>query len=159
MTENSNVEMTGNAQVSAHHIDKGGIALGGPDGGHVADEPENETRDPQPQSKSKGRRQRGVDDRDRSRGTAHQDRLGERAMNGHDKTCDRLIHQITMPPPKEKNDRKKLEAANAIDRPNTIWISRRKPPDESPNASVSPVTTMMMTAMILATGPSTDCKI
>ncbi|RKP28171.1 hypothetical protein SYNPS1DRAFT_20478 [Syncephalis pseudoplumigaleata] len=39
------------------------------------------------------------------------------------------------PPPKEKNDRKKLDAAKAIERPNTIWISRRKPPDVSPKAS------------------------
>ena len=57
MIESSDVEMTGNAQMSAHHIDEGGIALGGPDGGHVTDEPEDETRDPQPQSKSKGGRQ------------------------------------------------------------------------------------------------------
>ena len=56
MTESSDVEMTGNAQMSAHHIDEGGIALGGPDGGHVADEPEDETRDPQPQSQVQGRR-------------------------------------------------------------------------------------------------------
>ena len=39
-------------------------------------------------------------------------------------------HQISAPPPKLKKLRKKeLEAANAIDRPKTIWISRRKPPD------------------------------
>ena len=107
--------MTGNAQMSAHHIDEGGIALGSPDGGHVTDEPEHEPRDPQPQSKSKSGGQGSVDDGDRSRRTAHQDRLGERTVNGHDKTCDRLIHQITTPPPKEKNDRKKLEAANAIE--------------------------------------------
>src|SRR5579872_1034613 len=72
---------------------------------------------------------------------------------------DLSAHQITTPPPNEKNDRKKLEAANAIDRPNTIWISLRKPPDVSPNASERPVTMMMMTAMIFATGPSTDCRI
>jgi hypothetical protein len=120
MIESSNVEMTGNAQVSSHYIDEGGIAFGGPNGGHVTDEPEDKTRDPQPQPESKGRRQRAVDNRNRSRGTAHQDGLGERSVNGHDKTCDRPIHQITTPPPKEKNDRKKLEAANAIDRPNTI---------------------------------------
>src|SRR4051794_11863500 len=159
MIEGSDVEMTGNAQMAAHHIDEGGIAPGGPDGGHVADEPEDKTCDPEPQSESKGSRQRAVDDRDRTRRATHEDRLGECAVNGHDKTCDHIVHQITTPPPKEKNDRKKLEAANAIDRPNTIWISLRKPPDESPNASVSPVTTMMMTAMILATGPSTDCRI
>jgi hypothetical protein len=33
---------------------------------------------------------------------------------------DLLIHQITTPPPNEKNDRKKLDAAKAIDSPNTI---------------------------------------
>src|SRR5438874_2793793 len=114
MIESSNVEMAGDAQVPAHHIDEGGITLGGPDGGHVTDEPEDETRDPQPQSKSKGGCQRAVDDRNRSRRTTHQDRLGECAVNGHDKACDQVIHQITTPPPKEKNDRKKLEAANAI---------------------------------------------
>src|SRR3546814_15592145 len=37
-----------------------------------------------------------------------------------------------------------------------IWISRRKLPAVSPNASVSPVTIMMMTATIFATGPWTD---
>src|SRR5216683_2743897 len=34
-----------------------------------------------------------------------------------------------------------------------------QPPEVSPNANVRPVTMMMMTAMILATGPSTDCRI
>src|SRR3546814_8655138 len=65
-----------------------------------------------------------------------------------------LQHQISAPPPKLKNDRKKLDAANAIDRPNTIWISLRKPPPESPKASVRPVTMITITAMIFATGPS-----
>src|SRR5690606_2624347 len=45
-----------------------------------------------------------------------------------------------------------------MDRPNTIWISLRKPPPVSPNARVRPVTIMMMTAMILATGPSMDWR-
>src|SRR5579872_6150983 len=80
-------------------------------------------------------------------------------MYGRHEAWDIAAHQITTPPPNEKNDRKKLDAANAIDRPNTIWIRRRNPPPVSPNASDSPVTMMMMTAMILATGPSTDCRI
>ena len=50
-------------------------------------------------------------------------------------------------------------AAKAIDRPKTIWISRRKPPDVSPKASARPVAMMMMTATILATGPSIDWRI
>ncbi len=67
-------------------------------------------------------------------------------------------HQTSAPPPNKKNDRKKLDAAKAIDRPKTIWMSRRNPPLVSPNASVRPVTMMMITAMILATGPSIDWR-
>src|SRR3546814_7278192 len=70
--------------------------------------------------------------------------------------CSGAHHAISAPPPKEKKDRKKLDAAKAIDRPKMIWISRRKPPAVSPNASVSPVTIMMMTATIFANGPWTD---
>src|SRR3954452_15330554 len=75
------------------------------------------------------------------------------------KTFNGPIHQIRTPPPNEKNARKKLDAANAIDNPKTIWIRRRKPPEVSPKASVRPVTMMMITARILATGPSTDWRI
>ena len=57
---------------------------------------------------------------------------------GVTKPADLWTHQITTPPPNEKNDRKKLDAANAIDRPNTIWMSLRYPPEVSPNASDSP---------------------
>src|SRR5215831_15001569 len=73
--------------------------------------------------------------------------------------ADNECHQISAPPAKEKNDRKNDDAANAIDRPNTIWMRRRNPPAVSPKASVRPVTMMMITAMILETGPSIDCKI
>src|SRR5690606_36307133 len=103
---------------------------------------------------------RPVHGRDASRGAAEQDMFGQRAMERdrvtrhHVQLLERDRHQTSAPPPKEKKDRKKLDAAKAIDRPNTIWISRRKPPLVSPNASVRPVTMMMMTAMILATGPS-----
>src|SRR3546814_11523156 len=67
-------------------------------------------------------------------------------------------HQTSAPPPKEKNDRKKLDAANAIDRPNTIWIRRRAPPEVSTKASVRTVMMMILTAMILANGPSIDSR-
>src|ERR1700680_3167118 len=73
---------------------------------------------------------------------------------GHD-----VRHQISAPPPNEKKERKNEEAANAIERPNTIWMRRRNPPAVSPKASVRPVTMMMITAMILETGPSIDCRI
>src|SRR5579871_1479593 len=135
------------------------VALGRPDGSHVPDKPEQEAREPEAQTDAERPGERAVENRDRAWRPTHQDRLGQRAMDWRFKAWDLSVHQITTPPPNEKNDRKKLEAANAIDKPNTIWINLRKPPDVSPNASDSPVVMMMMTAMILATGPSTDCRI
>ena len=67
-------------------------------------------------------------------------------------------HQIRTPPPKEKKDRKKLDAANAMESPKTICTNRRKPPELSPKASVRPVTMIMITATIFATGPSIDSR-
>src|SRR5882724_6434055 len=151
--------MTRDAEVSTHDFDEVGISLGGPDGGHVADEPKNEARDPEAQTDAERCGERSVDDSDGPRRAAHEDRLGQCAMYRRSEAWDLRVHQITTPPPNEKNDRKKLDAANAIDRPNTIWMSLRNPPEVSPNASDSPVTMMMMTAMIFATGPSTDCRI
>src|SRR5258707_659655 len=159
MHVSSNGEMAGDAQMAAHHVDKQRIALRRPDRGGLTENPKQETGDPQPQAETKGCGGRAVEDRDRARRTAEQDVLGKRAINGCCKSGDPLLHQTSAPPPKEKKERKKELAAKAIERPNTIWISRRKPPEVSPNASVRPVTMMMMTAMILATGPSTDCRI
>src|SRR6516225_1604197 len=151
--------MTGDTKVSTYDLDKVRIALCRPDGGHVTDEPKQEARDPEAQTDAKRSCERAVDDGDGARRPTHQDRLGQRAMDLSFEAWELSVHQITTPPPNEKNDRKKLEAAKAIDRPNTIWINLRKPPDVSPNASERPVTMMMRTAMILATGPSTDCRI
>src|SRR5215471_4133686 len=151
--------MTGDTKVSTYDLDEVRIALGRPDGGHVADEPKQEARDPEAQTDAKRSCERAVDDGDGPWSAAHEDWLGQRAMDRSFEAWDLSVHQITAPPPNEKNDRKKLEAAKAIDRPNTIWINLRKPPEVSPNASDSPVTMMMRTAMILATGPSTDCRI
>src|SRR5690606_31559285 len=100
-----------------------------------------------------------------SRRAAQQDRRTEAAVDRRFEASDvrtaggkarraRLpAHAISAPPPKLKKERKKLDAANAIDRPKMIWIRRLKPPLVSPKASVRPVTMMMITAMILATGP------
>src|SRR4051794_28613848 len=120
--------MTGNAQMTAHHFDERRIALRGPHRDHVTDEPEQQAEEPEPQTKAERRRQRAVDDRNRARRATQQDRLGQGATDRGDKAFHLFIHQITTPPPKEKNDKKKLEAANAMESPNTIWISRRKPP-------------------------------
>ena len=118
--------MTGNAEVSADDFDKVRVALGRPDGGHVADEPKKKARDPEAQTDAERGGERTVENRDGAWRTAHQDRLGQRAMDGRFVAWDLSVHQITTPPPNEKNDRKKLDAAKAIDRPNTIWINLRK---------------------------------
>src|SRR5215831_5000480 len=151
--------MTGDAEMPTRDLNKVRVALGRPDGSHVADKPKEETREPEAQTNTQRSCERAVENRDRTWRPAHQDRLSESAMDWSFEAWDLSVHQITTPPPNEKNDRKKLDAANAMDRPNTIWINLRKPPDVSPNASDSPVTMMMITAMILATGPSTDCRI
>ena len=44
---------------------------------------------------------------------AKQDRFGQSAMHGDGKTFDVPVHQISTPPPNEKNARKKLDAAKA----------------------------------------------
>src|SRR5579863_8217594 len=145
----------------AHDVHEGGVALGGPDGSQMADQPDRSANKPKAQAKPDGRGKRAVNDRDRPRRAAEQDRLGERAMDWRIEAGNRLglFHQTRAPPPNWKNDRKKLDAANAIERPNTIWISRRNPPEVSPNASVRPVMTMMITETTLATGPWTDSRI
>src|SRR3546814_10511582 len=73
-------------------------------------------------------------DRDRARRAAEQDRFGERAMHRRLEPGQVAIiasmlgaaHAISAPPPNERKDRKKLDAAKAIDRPKMIWISRRR---------------------------------
>src|SRR5690606_37232989 len=150
------------AQRPAHEFDKERIALRRPHGREVADGPDRKADQPEAQAESHGTGQRAVQNRNGARGAAEQDMLGQRPVNRDRKSRNRIElfeaarHQTSAPPPNEKNDRKNELAAMAMDRPNTICIRRRKPPLVSPKASVSPVTMMMMTAMILATGPSTD---
>src|SRR3546814_526348 len=103
----------------------------------VSGEPEQQPRDPllKPQPHRGG--ECAVEDRDPARRAAEQDRLGERPVQRHFEAVDGTgAHQTSAPPPKLKKDRKKLDAAKAIDRPNTIWISLRKPPLVSPNAKI-----------------------
>src|SRR6266849_696543 len=157
----SRTEMGRIPHVPAHHLDEQGVALRGPHGGHVAERPQQEPGDPQPKPEPDSGRHGAVEDRDRTRCSGEQDRLRERPMHRSFETrnwllADNLCHQISAPPPNEKKDRKKDEAAKAIDSPNTIWIRRRKPPPASPKASDRPVTMMMITAMIFVTGPSID---
>jgi PAS domain S-box-containing protein len=105
IVQNSRVEMTGDAEVSANNLDKVRIALGRPNGSHMADKPKQEARDPKAQTDAERGGERAVDDSDGARRAAHQDRLGQCAMHGRDEAWDFCIHQITTPPPNEKNDK------------------------------------------------------
>src|SRR5689334_12802125 len=125
----------------------------------MAERPDQKAGNPQTQAEAERRGHGAVEDGDRPRRATEQDRLSQGAMYRRREAFNGPVHQIRTPPPNEKNARKKLDAANAIDNPKTIWIRRRKPPEVSPKASVRPVTMMMITAKILATGPSTDCRI
>src|SRR5690625_27117 len=126
-----------------------------PDRQRMADDPQQQAWNPQLQAQPDSGGQGAVGNGDRTRRAAHQDRLGQRAMQRHFKASGKFLGRIhTMAPPEKlKNDRKKEDAANAIDKPKTIWISLRKPPLVSPKASARPVAIMMMTATMRATGP------
>src|SRR6516225_10741669 len=157
-------EMRGIAQVPPHDVDELRVALCCPDRRQMTDRPQHEAGDPKAQSQSDSSCQGAVGDRNRAWRAAKQDWLCQGAMDRRLEPRNWIVrkdlaHQTSAPPPNEKNDRKNELAANAIERPNTIWTRRRNPPDVSPKASVRPVTTMMITAMILATGPSIDCRI
>src|SRR3546814_10160490 len=100
----------------------------------MADDPEHRAGNPQLQAHPDGGGQRAVGNRHGARRTAQQDRLGQRAMQ-RDLEAGREARRsfvggahTTAPPENEKNDRKNEDAANAMDRPKTIWISLRKPP-------------------------------
>ena len=112
--------MSGDTQVPANHVDKKRIAFGSPHRGGMADGPQQEASDPEAKSKPQRRGQGAIEDRYRTRRATEQDGLRKGTVDWNGKAGDRLIHQITTPPPKEKKERKKLEAANAIERPNTI---------------------------------------
>src|SRR5271167_927434 len=149
------------AQMPAHDFDEGGIAFSGPDRRQVADQPDRGADDPKAKAQPNGGGERAVDDRHRPRRAAEQDRLSQSAMDRCIEAGDwiLMLHQTSAPPPNWKKDRKKELAANAIDRPKTIWISRRKPPEVSPKARVRPVMMMTMTERTLATGPWIESRI
>ena len=91
-----------------------------PAGNQVSDRPEQDAAQPKAQAETERGRQGAVEDGDRTRGAAQEDRFGERAMNGRHEAGNGLVHQINAPPPKLKKERKKLDAAKAMLRPKTI---------------------------------------
>jgi len=114
----------------APHLDKERIALCRPDRQNMPDRPDGDSNQPEAQAKAHGPGKRPVHDGDGAWRTAEQDMLGQRPVDWDRKSRHHVElfesggHQIKAPPPKLKNDKKKLDAANAIDRPNTIWITR-----------------------------------
>src|SRR3569623_898063 len=137
------------------------VAPRGDDRDRVTRRPDQQAHDPLLETEAEGCGDRPVDDRQSARRATQKDRRSETGVDRHLEALERrsgpgVGHQTSAPPPKLKKLRKKEDAANAIERPKTIWISRRNPPDVSPKASVSPVVIMMITATILATGPWTD---
>src|SRR3546814_15421262 len=107
----------------------------------VPERPDHQPGDPllQPQTKRGG--DRPVDDRDCTRGAPEQNRLGKRPVPRSLEPLDMGAcpdHEISPPPPKPKNLRKKEEAAKAIDSPTMTWLKRRNPPAVPTNATVRP---------------------
>ena len=72
------------------------------------------------QAQADGGGERATQDRHRARRAAEQNMFGQSAMDRCLKPGDFVGHQTSAPPPNEKNVRKKLEAANAIESPKTI---------------------------------------
>lgn len=103
--------------MAPQHFGKIGIALRCEHGNGVACCPEQNPGDPHPQTEPERRRYRAVDDGQGARRTSQQNRFGQRAMQ---RNLEAFDHETSAPPPNEKNERKKLDAANAMERPNTI---------------------------------------
>jgi len=105
------------AKVTTEHFGESRIAFGGKHRDGVTGGPKQQTSEPHAKPQPEGRRDRSVHDGKRARCAREQDRLGQRAMQRNFETLD---HEISAPPPNEKNDRKKLDAAKAIESPSTI---------------------------------------
>src|SRR5438270_11034802 len=148
------------AQMPDEHRHEVRVALGCEHCDAVSDDPQRETGKPLPKPEPKRCSDGAIENGDRPRRTAKKDGLDQSAMDRRFEAfgMGSAAHEIRAPPPKLKKDRKKEEAAKAIDSPKMIWISRLNPPAVSPKASVRPVVMMMITATILATGPWTDSR-
>src|SRR3546814_4915080 len=99
-------------------VDELRVVARGPDREGMADRPDGETGEPEPKAQADRTGERAIDDREAARRAAEQDRFGQRPMDRSEETRHLAVaaHQTSAPPPKEKKDRKKLDAAKAIDR-------------------------------------------
>lgn len=109
------------AQMARQHRRKVRIAFGGEHGERMAERPNDDPGDPLLKAEAERCGERSIEDRNCPRSTAEQDRLDQRAVNGRLKAVDVLPrHQTNAPPPKLKKERKKDDAAKAIERPKMI---------------------------------------
>mgnify|MGYP003122253026 CR=1 FL=1 len=76
----SDLEMTGKAQMTPPDLDKKRITPRGPDRHRMTQEADGDPGNPELQPKPDGPGQRPVQDRESTRRTGQQDRLGQRAM-------------------------------------------------------------------------------
>ena len=108
--------------MAANDVDELSVAFRGPHGAKMSGCPDDDANEPKPQTKGDRCCQCAVGNRNRARRTAKQDRFGQRPVDGRVESRNGLIARPhnNAPPPNEKNDRKKLDAAKAIDKPNTI---------------------------------------
>ena len=95
------------------------IALCGPDGGQMPDEPYGKPDQPETQAETDGASQSAVQDRNGAGSSTKQDRFAQGPMNRDGETRHHILlfeclhHQTSAPPPKEKKDKKKELAAKA----------------------------------------------
>src|SRR5271166_159636 len=94
MTPPSRDQVLRIAEVPTHHVDEGRVALGGPNGGEMADQPDRGAHDPKAKAKADGSGERAVDDRHRPRRAAEEDRVGQCAVDRRVEAgdCVGLIH-------------------------------------------------------------------
>src|SRR5256885_16841348 len=114
------------SQVPYQHRHEIGVAPGGEHGDAVADGPQQKPGNPLLEPEPQRGGDCAVEDGHPARRAAEQDRLDQGAVDRRLEAVRMLrgrIHEMSAPPPKLKKDRKKEEAAKAIDRPKTIWIS------------------------------------
>src|SRR5690606_30327500 len=123
MAAPSHRQKSRDAEMPSPDLDELGIAFRRPYGCEMADCPYGDADQPEAQAEAHGPGERSVHDGDGARCAAEQDMLGQRPVDRDRKSRHRVElfesarHQTSAPPPKEKKDRKKLDAANAMDRP------------------------------------------
>ena len=69
------------AKMPPHHVNEGGIALGGPNCRQMAAQPDHRPDNPQTKAEADGGGERAIDDHDRPGRTAQEKRFRQRTMD------------------------------------------------------------------------------